>query len=101
MSLNDGNLAFRESPFWSFSFSLGETKSRDGKVGILPLDFHFSSRSHPWLWECGNRALAISKDCGKRWKTCVWFSSFSIGRHFHSPLGRCCHAVCLCPKVPN
>src|SRR5437879_13878545 len=61
----------------------------DGKVGILPLDFHFSSREWSRLWECGNRALAISKGGGKRWKTCFWFSSFSMARHFHSPARRC------------
>ena len=34
-------------------------------------------------------------------ETCVWFSSFPIARHFHSPLRRGLHAVCLRPKVAN
>ena len=62
---------------------------------ILLLDFHFSSRSPPGLWECGNRALAISKGGGKRWKTCFWFSSFSMARHFHSLFALALHALRL------
>ena len=76
-------------------------ESRDGKVGILLLDFHFSSRSPPGLWECGNR----DSDFQGLWETretCFWFSSFSIARHFHSPfVAVIFHALCLRSKLAN
>jgi hypothetical protein len=81
MSLNSGYQAGIDllSCFWF----LREGMSR-GKVGILFLDFHFStavvSRS------CGNVEIAhaISKGGGQRRETCIWFSSLSATRHFRS-----------------
>src|SRR5690349_688697 len=63
-------------------------ESRDGKVGILLLDFHFSSRWSPGLWECGNRVRCDFQGLWETRETRLWFSSFSIARHFHSPLRR-------------
>jgi hypothetical protein len=52
----------------------------DGKVGILPLDFHFSSRESPGLWECGNRAFG---DFQGLWETTE--NLFLVFLVFHGP----------------
>ena len=98
MSLNDGNPAFRGILLFEF---FKRMESRDGKVGILLLDFHFSSRSSPGLWECGNRVRCDFQGLWETRETCLWLSSFPIARHFHRPLRRCLYAVCLRPKVAN
>src|SRR5450755_3390718 len=43
--------------------------------------FHAEQR----LWECGNRVVCDFQGLWARRKTCLWFSSASIARHFHSP----------------
>src|SRR5207302_556938 len=42
-------------------------------------------RASPGLWECGNRVVCDFQGLWETRKTCLWFSSFSIARHFHSP----------------
>src|SRR5450432_85541 len=73
-----------------------------GKVGILFLDFHFStvhisspspgfldSRwKQPGLWECGNLAARarFPRSCGKGGNPAFGFPGFPSLRHFHSAL---------------
>src|SRR6202171_5712582 len=86
MSLKAG--AKRSAARPPFCFVLGEEKTASGKVGNLLLVFHFSAPRR----SCGNvgiAAFAISKDCGRPWETCLWFSSASTGRHFHSRSASC------------
>src|ERR1700730_18047880 len=69
-------------------FSL-KNEPEGGSEAIRPagspfLGFGFEGLEHnqpPGRWECGNRA-AISKGCGKRRETWVWFSSFSTRPSF-------------------
>ena len=84
MSLKTGVGAFcvAGAPFWFFGFDLGTGESSSG------------------LWDCGNRG-AISKGGGKRRETWFWFSSFSIARHFHSPLPAVQHGVFAERKLAN
>jgi hypothetical protein len=73
MSLNGGEPGVQGNLV--SEFVIRENNNR-GKVEILLLDFHFSEQSSPGLWECGNRALAISKGCGKRGKPVFGFPRF-------------------------
>ena len=55
-------------------------------MGILLLDFHFSSRlvaGAVGMWES---RFGDFQGLWETRKTCFWFSSFSIARHFHSPV---------------
>jgi hypothetical protein len=66
-------------PFFDFDV---DTRA-GGKVGILLLDFHFSSR--PRRRGGGNVEIAvsaISKGSWARRETCLWFSAASTARHF-------------------
>src|SRR5579864_7191461 len=57
------------------------TKRESGKRAFrFPL-----FRAPPGLWECGNRVVCDFQGLWARRKTCLWFSSASIVRHFHSP----------------
>src|ERR1700733_15441347 len=65
-------------------FDLFDRGSRFGKVGIRVLDFHFSMAvvaGAAGMWESRQR---FPRARGQRWKTCFWFSSLSIARHFRS-----------------
>ena len=77
-----------------------------GKVGILSLDFHFSrarrfSFAWPWVWwarrrtrrrSCGNVGISRRwrdfQGLWKGWEACLWLSTLSIARHFHSSVCR-------------
>src|SRR5271166_3497902 len=82
------------------SLKVGAKRSA-ARVSFLEFDFEdLEHKQPPGRWECGNRA-AISKGCGKRRETWVWFSSV-----FHAPgistvLPGFIYALRLCWKRAN
>ena len=95
MSLNDGVAGVQENPPFLLLL-LTHIKRRGGKVGILSLDFHFSTAvavGAVGMWE--SRLLRFPRAVGNDGKPAFRFSSFSIVRHFHSPPRFSLHALRL------